>query len=83
MPLKPARIVSASNGVEVKVIPRAKHNEIVERDGRLVVRVTAPADDGQANAAVLEILARHLHVAASTLKIVRGQRSRLKLIRYT
>lgn len=80
MPLRPARIASASNRVEVKVIPRAKRNEIVERDGRFIVRVTAPANDGKANGAVLKLLAKHLGVAVSRLDIIHGQTSHRKFI---
>lgn len=69
--------------IEVKVIPRAKRNEIFVEAGRLVVRVTAPANDDKANAAALKLLANHLGLAASRLEIIRGQRSRHKSIRWT
>lgn len=68
---------------EVKVIPRAKRNEVTARAGLLTVRVTAPADDGRANEAVLRLLARHFNVAVSRLTIIRGARQRRKVIQRT
>jgi uncharacterized protein YggU (UPF0235/DUF167 family) len=39
--------------IEVRVIPRARHDEIGgERGGLLVIRLTAPPVDGAANAAL-------------------------------
>lgn len=46
----------------------------------LIVRVTAPPVDGRANEAVTRLLAKRLRVARGAVKIVRGQRSRRKLI---
>ncbi|MBI4226900.1 MAG: DUF167 domain-containing protein [Candidatus Omnitrophica bacterium] len=65
----------------MKVIPGAKKTG-VERlaNGGLKVRVTAPAEGGRANAAVVEALADHYGVPRRAVTIVRGQRSRTKLI---
>ena len=47
--------------LDLRVIPRAPHDAIAgERDGRLVVRVTAPPVDRAANDAVVELVARKL-----------------------
>jgi uncharacterized protein (TIGR00251 family) len=67
--------------ISVRVQPRARRDELVEmRDGVLVVRVAAPALEGRANGAVCRLLARRLQVAPSRITVVRGQRSRDKLI---
>jgi len=67
--------------IEVRVAPRSSRNEIAgERDGRLLVRVTAPPADGKANAAMLALLAKHLGVPKSRLEIVRGSSSRDKTV---
>ena len=50
------------------------------REGVLQLRVTAPPDKGRANAAVLSMLAQALGVAKSTVRIVRGQTSRNKVV---
>ncbi len=47
-------------------------------DGVLQVRVTRPATDGQANAAVRRLVAAALDVAPSRLHLVAGERARLK-----
>lgn len=49
----------------------------------LVVRVSAPAVDGRANAAVLAALAASLRVPPSSLRVARGDRSRSKVIAYS
>lgn len=50
-------------------------------DGRIVARVTAPAHEGRANKALCRLVAKQLRTAPSNVVIVRGARSREKLIR--
>ena len=65
----------------MRVQPRASRNAVAGfRDGKLRVSVTAPPHDGQANAAVLELLSERLSVAKSTLRILRGHSSRDKVV---
>jgi hypothetical protein len=65
----------------VRVQPRARRDEIAgERDGRLVVRVTAPPVDGKANAALRKLLAKRLGVPPGSVTVVRGEGSRDKLV---
>ena len=52
-----------------------------ERNGRIVIRVTAPALEGRANEALRKLVAKRVGVARSRVRIVRGQRSRDKLVR--
>ena len=67
--------------IEVRVVPRAKRNEIGgERDGRLLVRVAAPPVEGRANAAVVKLLSKALGVPRSAVTIARGETSRDKTI---
>jgi uncharacterized protein (TIGR00251 family) len=71
-----------SGEVPVKLIPRARANEIYgERDGVLLVRVTAPPVDGRANAALCRLIAKRAHVGVRSVAIVRGAGSREKVIR--
>jgi uncharacterized protein (TIGR00251 family) len=67
--------------VEIHLQPGAKSNEIVSfRDGVLWVRVTAPPLKGQANRALVALMAQALVVPKSTLALIRGYASRHKVI---
>jgi uncharacterized protein len=67
--------------IVVRLQPRARRNELVGvRDGVLLARVSAPPVDGRANLALCRLIARRAGVAASSVTIVRGQRSRDKLV---
>jgi uncharacterized protein (TIGR00251 family) len=68
-----------SGRISVRVQANARRDELVgERDGVLVVRVSAPALDGRANRALCRLLAKRLSVPRSRVTIVRGERSRDK-----
>lgn len=67
--------------IEVKVQPRAKRREVIgDGDSGLTVRVTAAPDRGRANEEVRELLAEYFGLPASKVLIVRGERSRHKLV---
>jgi uncharacterized protein len=66
--------------ISVRVRPGAHRNEIEVLHGVVLVRVEAPAHDGRANRALCRLLAERLGVAPSRVVIVRGQRSREKLV---
>jgi len=76
--------VEASGGgmrFRVKVQARARRNELAgEHDGAVRVRVTAPPVEGRANEAVVELLAEHLRVPKSSIRIVAGERAPLKTV---
>lgn len=65
----------------VRVTPRAGRTEVRPDGGRLRVAVTAPPEDGRANAAVQAALAEALGVARTRLSLVRGATSRDKVFR--
>ena len=66
--------------IDIRVVPRASRNELLVRDGKLTVRVTAPPVDSAANVAVQEALAGALDVPRRAIRIVRGETSRNKTI---
>lgn len=71
-------------GVEfpVRVRPGAPRNAAGGRHGEAVkVAVTAPAQDGKANAAVVKLLAKVLGVAKGDVELVSGQKARDKRVR--
>ena len=66
--------------IVVRVVPKAKQNKVIEEDGRYKVYVTAPAEDGRANRAVLELLADHFGIKKSQVHLLQGAKSRDKLV---
>jgi uncharacterized protein (TIGR00251 family) len=65
----------------IRLQPRAKRNAIVrERDGVLRVSVAAAPVDGRANAALCKLIAKRAGVARGRVSVVRGERSREKLV---
>jgi len=67
--------------LDVRVIPRARRDELGGmRDGRLLVRVSAPPVDGKANAAVCALLAKTAGVPKGAVRVVRGKSSRDKRV---
>ena len=71
-----------SISIDVLVQPRASRAKIGPRhDGRIKIAVTAPPVDGEANAAVIELLAKSLGIAKSAIEVVAGASSRRKTLR--
>lgn len=66
--------------VNIKVFPNAKKNEVSEEEDRLKVRVTALAVGGKANKAAIEVLAEYFKVKKRDIRIIRGEKSREKVI---
>ena len=67
--------------IHVRVVPRAKRGGVEPLpDGSLKVRVSAPAEDGRANAAVIEALAEYFDVPRRAVIIRQGVTGRSKLI---
>jgi uncharacterized protein len=70
--------------LRVRVKPRSSRDGIEGvRQGALVVRLTAPPVEGEANAALGRVLGRALDVAPSSVRILRGASGRDKLIAVT
>ncbi len=69
---------------DVLVQPRASRPKIGPvHDGRLKLAVTAPPVDGEANAAVIELLADALGVGRRDVVVIAGLSSRRKTVRVT
>ena len=66
------------------VHPGAKRTEVAGvHGGALKVRLAAPAVDGKANAALVRWLAEVFGVAQRNVELLRGERTRAKLVRVT
>ena len=67
--------------VQIHLHPGAQSDEIVGfRDAVLYVRVKAPPRKGQANRALLVLMAQALGVSKDDLAIIRGHTSRHKVL---
>ncbi len=78
----------AGDGVRIalRLTPKASRNRIGpvarEADGATAFKaqVTAPPEDGKANAALVKLVAKKLGVAKSRIAIARGATSRRKIL---
>ncbi len=81
----PAYVRATGPGVwtaDIRVQPGAKKNAVDGvLNGRLKLRIAAPAVEGKANKAVVEYLAGVLKVKKSQVSILRGETSREKTVR--
>jgi len=67
--------------IGVRVQPRASKDEIVgEMGGALKIRLRAPAVEDRANQALVEYLAQLLKTPKSAVRILCGDRSRIKRV---
>jgi uncharacterized protein (TIGR00251 family) len=75
--------VSSENNIrlKVKVQPRARRQQVQKiGEKEYTVRVLAPPVEGRANKEVIEALASHFRISPSLVKIVRGKKSRQKIV---
>jgi hypothetical protein len=80
----PAFLRETSGGtlLLVKLQPRASKNEIGAPLGdELKIKVTAPPVDAAANEALIKLLAEKLDCAHSRIELVRGGKSRHKVLK--
>jgi uncharacterized protein (TIGR00251 family) len=67
--------------LEIKAVPGASKTELAGvKDGRLRVRIAAAPEDGKANTALLGFLAKTLDCPKRDLRLLSGEKSRLKTI---
>ncbi|MBW8843309.1 MAG: DUF167 domain-containing protein [Sphingomonadales bacterium] len=68
------------DGIEiaVRVTPRSSRNELSPGPGHVVARLNSPPVDGAANAALIELVARHFGVPKRNIRLIAGDRARLK-----
>lgn len=72
----------AGSTISVRLIPRAKRDEISEIrvDGTVKIRITAPPIEGKANRALIRFLAELLDIPEGKLEIIAGGGARNKLV---
>lgn len=82
--MTPPWLREVPDGVELAILvqPRASKSRVVgEHDGQLKIQLAAPPVDGEANAALVELLARLLEVPRRAVSLVSGDASRRKRVR--
>ena len=67
--------------LNVSVKPKAKLNQVKKlTDNTYQVSVTAPAEKGKANQAVIELLAKYLNLKKNQVHLVAGFKARQKVV---
>ena len=73
--------MSTAAKLKIRVIPNARKTEFSgSRGDEIVLRLNAPAIEGRANEAAVEFLSRFFGVSRSAVIIIRGERSRHKIV---
>ena len=68
--------------IQVRLRPRGHADDLIGiESGVLQARVSAPPVDGRANKALCRLIAKRVGVAPSRVSVVRGEKSRQKLVR--
>jgi uncharacterized protein (TIGR00251 family) len=67
--------------IELRAQPRARRTELACSGGALKAAVTAPAEDGKANSALIDLLAGEWRLPKSMIEIMRGAGQRDKVVR--
>ena len=67
----------------ILVKPGSSQEKIVESaQGELTIYLRAKPHDGEANDALIKLLAKHFDVPKTTIKIIRGDKNRNKIIEF-
>lgn len=66
--------------INLRVIPSAKQDKILQEENRLKVYLRAPAAEGRANKALISALAQFYKAKKSSISIIKGINSRDKVV---
>lgn len=66
--------------IGIKVKPGAKNTAVQKSGSGLIISVDAPATEGRANRRLMEILAEYFKVAKSQVAIIKGLKSKNKVV---
>lgn len=67
--------------LSVRVKPGASRNLVVKENEEFKVYLTAPAQEGLANKQLIDLLSEYLKIKKYQIKIIKGHKSRSKLIK--
>lgn len=74
-------LISVRNELSLRVVPGAKIEKAAIENGALKIWLRTAPEDGKANKAVLEILAKLLEIPVGQLEITHGHTARDKRVR--
>lgn len=66
--------------VRLKIIPNSSKNEFIFDGENLKIKITAQPIENKANKALIAFLAKHLKIAKSEIKIIKGELSKEKTL---
>lgn len=66
--------------LQIKVIPNAKKERVLEEESCLKVYLTVPARQGKANKALIKLLSAHFNVQKRQVVIIKGEKSHNKVV---
>jgi len=66
--------------IQVRVKPNSRTEEVSQEGDSFIVKVKEPPKEGKANQAVIKLLAEHLGVAKSRVRILSGLKSKNKVV---
>ncbi len=66
--------------LHIRVIPKSSKNFIKEENNSFKAYLTKPAQSGLANKQLIELLAEYLNLKKYQFRIIRGEKSRDKVI---
>jgi len=67
--------------INIKVIPKAKKQKIVQKENRLKVYLKSPPEDGKANEELIKVLSEYFKTSKGSIQIIKGKFSRNKTIK--
>jgi uncharacterized protein (TIGR00251 family) len=66
--------------LHVRVVPKSSRTAVKQEEAEWKVYLTKPAQDGLANEQLREVLSEHLKVKKYRIRIIKGEKSRNKII---
>lgn len=68
--------------IKIKLLPRSSINQIVETDetGEIKIKIKSPPVDGEANKELIKFLSKEWNIPKSHIKIIKGEKSKHKII---
>ena len=66
--------------IEVRVVPNARRQSVADWNGKLFVHLMSRAESNKANMELLTVLADHFGVRKSCVRLVRGSKTKDKIV---